>query len=185
MINLPNSLSLVRIAFIPLLIGLFFLPYAQAPLWATIIFTIAASTDCLDGYLARKHNQISPFGAFIDPVADKLLVAISLILVLYKSPEIYILIPVLIIIGREIAISALREWAASLGQTSLVSVSPAGKIKTIIQMCAIGCLIFYNPLLGVPIFDIGLTLLYLAAVLTISSMISYLKSAWPLLTPKG
>ncbi len=185
MLNLPNTLSLMRIACIPLLIVLFFLPYKQALVWATVTFTIAALTDCLDGYLARKHNKISPFGAFIDPVADKLLVAVSLVLVLYKSPEIYILIPVLIIIGREIAVSALREWAASLGQASLVNVSQAGKIKTVIQMCSIGCLIFYNPLFGWPIFAIGVILLYIATLLTIISMISYLKSAWSLLTPKG
>ena len=181
MLNLPNSLSLLRIAFIPALIVFFLLPFTQAPLWATVIFTVAALTDWLDGYLARKHNQASPFGAFIDPVADKLLVTVALILVLYKSPECYILIPVMVIIAREIIISALREWAASVGKSATIKVSFMGKIKTVIQMCAIGFLIFYQPLLGLPIFAIGTALLYLAMVLTVVSMVGYVRSVWPLL----
>ena len=185
MLNLPNSLSVLRIAFIPALIGIFFMPYEHAPFWATAIFTVAALTDWLDGYLARKYDQASPFGAFIDPVADKLLVTVALLLVLYKSPKLYILIPVIIIIGREMMISALREWAAGLGKRELVKVSYGGKIKTVVQMCSIGCLIFYQPLLGVSIFDIGIILLYISAVLTVTSMLGYLKLIWPLLVPKS
>lgn len=183
--NLPNTLSLLRIALIPVLIGIFFLPYESAPLWATIVFAVASFTDWLDGYLARKWNQTSPFGAFLDPVADKLLVAVALVLVLYKTPEWFVLIPVVIIISREITISALREWMAELGQRNAVKVSYVGKLKTAFQMLSIGCLIFFKPLLGLPIFDIGLVLLYVASALTLSSMFSYLKAALPMLLTKG
>ena len=185
MLNLPNILSLLRIALIPVLVGIFFLPYASAPVWATIVFVVAALTDWLDGYLARKWQQTSPFGAFIDPVADKLIVAVALVLVLYKTPIWYILIPVVIIIGREITVSALREWMAELGQRNAVKVSYVGKLKTTFQMISIACLILYKPLFGLPTFEIGVALLYLAAALTISSMFSYLKAAWPMLVSKG
>jgi CDP-diacylglycerol--glycerol-3-phosphate 3-phosphatidyltransferase len=183
--NLPNILSLLRIALIPVLIGMFFLPYELAPLWATIVFAVASFTDWLDGYLARKWNQTSPFGAFLDPVADKLLVAVALVLVLYKTPQWIVLIPVIIIIGREITISALREWMAELGQRNAVKVSYIGKLKTAFQMLSIGCLIYFKPLFGLPIFDIGLVLLYVASALTLSSMFSYLKAALPMLLRKG
>ncbi|MDH5357755.1 MAG: CDP-diacylglycerol--glycerol-3-phosphate 3-phosphatidyltransferase [Gammaproteobacteria bacterium] len=185
MLNLPNILSLLRIALIPVLVGLYFLPHGSAPVWATIVFVIAAITDWFDGYLARKWQQTSPFGAFIDPVADKLIVAVALVLILYKTSEWYILIPVVIIIGREITISALREWMAELGQRNAVKVSYVGKLKTTFQMISIACLIFYKPLFGLPTFEIGVVLLYFAAALTISSMFSYLKAAWPMLVSKG
>jgi len=185
MFNLPNILSLLRIALIPVLVGCYFLPSESAALWATIVFAIASLTDWLDGYLARKWNQTSAFGAFIDPVADKLIVAIALVLVLYKTPEWYVLIPVVIIIGREITVSALREWMAEVGQRNAVKVSFVGKLKTAFQMLSIGCLIFHNPLFGLPIFDIGITLLYVASALTISSMWSYLKAAWPIMKSNG
>lgn len=185
MLNIPNILSLLRIALIPVLIGIFLLPYESAPLWATVVFAVAALTDWLDGYLARKWNQTSPFGAFIDPVADKLIVAVALVLVLYKSPEPYILIPVVIIIGREITVSALREWMAELGQRSAVKVSYVGKLKTAFQMISIGCLIYHAPLFGIPVFEVGIGLLYVAAFLTLSSMISYLRAALPMLLSKG
>ncbi len=182
MLNLPNILSLLRIALIPVLIGIFLLPYASAPIWATVVFAIASLTDWLDGYLARKWNQTSPFGAFIDPVADKLIVTVALVLVLYKTPEWFVLIPVVIIIGREITISALREWMAELGQRNAIKVSNMGKLKTVFQMVSIGCLIFYNSLFRLPIFDIGIALLYIAAALTLSSMYNYIKAAWPMMT---
>jgi len=185
MFNLPNILSLLRIALIPVLIGCYFLPTESAAIWATIIFAIASLTDWLDGYLARKWNQTSPFGAFIDPVADKLIVAIALVLVLYKTPEWYVLIPVVVIIGREITVSALREWMAEVGQRNAVKVSFVGKLKTAFQMVSIGCLIFHNPLFGLPIFEIGISLLYVASALTISSMWSYLKAAWPIMKSNG
>lgn len=185
MFNLPNILSLLRIALIPVLVGCYFLPYETAALWATIVFAIASLTDWLDGYLARKWEQTSAFGAFLDPVADKLIVSIALILVLYKTPEWYVLIPVVIIIGREITVSALREWMAEVGQRNAVKVSFVGKLKTAFQMLSIGCLIFHNSLWGLPIFDIGITLLYVASALTLSSMWSYLKAAWPIMKSNG
>ncbi len=185
MFNLPNILSLLRIALIPVLIGIYFMPYETAYIWATVVFAIASFTDWLDGYLARKWNQTSPFGAFLDPVADKLIVAVALLLVLYQFPEWYVLLPVIIIIGREITISALREWMAEIGERNVVKVSYVGKLKTSFQMLAIGCLIFHNSLFGLPIFDIGLTLLYVASALTISSMWSYLRAAWPIMKSKG
>jgi len=179
--NIPNILSLLRIALIPVLIVLFLLPYKSAPAWAAAIFVVAAFTDWLDGYLARKWDQTSAFGAFIDPVADKLIVAVALVLILYKTPAWYILLPVVVIIGREITVSALREWMAELGQRNAVKVSYIGKLKTAFQMLSIACLIYYSPLLGLPVFEIGVALLYVAAALTISSMVSYLKAAWPML----
>jgi len=185
MFNLPNILSLLRIALIPVLIGCYFLPSETASIWATIVFAIASLTDWLDGYLARKWDQTSAFGAFIDPVADKLIVAIALVLVLYKTPEWYVLIPVVIIIGREITVSALREWMAEVGERNAVKVSFVGKLKTAFQMISIGCLIFHNSLFGLPIFDIGIALLYVASALTISSMWSYLKAAWPIMKSNG
>jgi len=185
MFNLPNILSLLRIALIPVLIGLYFLPYQSAATWATLVFVIASVTDWLDGYLARKWNQTSAFGAFIDPVADKLIVVVALVLIIYKTPEPYLLIPVVIIIAREIIISALREWMAALGERNAVKVSYIGKLKTTFQMLAIGCLIFYKPLFGIPVFEVGIALLYVAAWLTLSSMYNYMKAAWPLLMSKA
>lgn len=179
--NIPNILSLLRIALIPVLIVLFLLPYKSAPAWASAIFIVAALTDWLDGYLARKWEQTSSFGAFIDPVADKLIVAVALVLILYKTPTWYILLPVVVIIGREITVSALREWMAELGQRNAVKVSYIGKMKTAFQMLSIACLIYYSPIFELPVFEIGVALLYVAAALTISSMMSYLKAAWPML----
>lgn len=185
MLNLPNILSLLRVFLIPVLVVLFFLPIESASLWATVVFVVAAVTDWLDGYLARKWNQTSAFGAFIDPVADKLIVVVALIMVLFKTPVWYVLIPVILIIARELTVSALREWMAELGQRNVVKVSQMGKWKTTFQMVAISCLIFYKPLLGLPIFEIGVGLLYVAAWLTLLSMYNYLQAAWPMLQNKG
>jgi CDP-diacylglycerol---glycerol-3-phosphate 3-phosphatidyltransferase len=185
MLNLPNLLSLLRVLLIPVLVVLYFLPSPYAPLWATIVFVLAGITDWLDGYLARRMNLTSPFGAFIDPVADKLIVVVSLLLILFKSPVWFILLPVIVIVFREITISALREWMAEIGARHVVQVSSVGKWKTTFQMVAIGCLIFYKPLFGLPVFEIGVGLLYIAALLTLTSMISYLKAALPVLVDKG
>ncbi len=185
MLNIPNLLSLLRVLLIPVLVALYFLPHASAPIWATVIFVLAAITDWLDGYLARKWQQTSPFGAFIDPVADKLIVVVALLLILYKSPVWIILLPVIVIVFREITISALREWMAEIGARNVVKVSSMGKWKTTFQMVAIGCLIFYKPLFGLPIFEIGVVLLYIAALLTLVSMITYLKAAVPVLMDKA
>lgn len=181
MLNLPNILSLLRICLIPVLVALFFVPHSSAPMWAAAVFVMAAATDWLDGYLARKWNQTSPFGAFIDPVADKLIVVVALVMILFKSPEWYILVPVVLIIARELTVSALREWMAELGQRSVVKVSSLGKWKTTFQMIAISLLVFYKPLFGLPIFEIGLVLLYVAAWLTLLSMFNYMQAAWPML----
>lgn len=185
MLNIPNLLSLLRILLIPVLIVFYFIPHSSATVWATAIFVFAGITDWLDGYLARRLDLMSSFGAFIDPVADKLIVVVALLLILYKSPTWIILLPVIVIVFRELLISALREWMAELGARNLVKVSSMGKWKTTFQMIAIGCLIFYKPLLGIPVFEIGVVLLYVAALLTLISMIIYLKAALPLLMDKA
>ncbi|AFJ02240.1 CDP-diacylglycerol--glycerol-3-phosphate 3-phosphatidyltransferase [Methylophaga frappieri] len=185
MLNIPNWLSLLRVFLIPVLMVLYFVPHPAAPLAATGVFIFAAITDWLDGYLARRWQQTSAFGAFIDPVADKLIVVVTLLLILFKTPTWFILLPVIVIVFREIMISALREWMAELGARSTVQVSAMGKWKTTFQMIAIGCLIFYKPLFGLPVFEIGVGLLYLAAILTLWSMIRYLKAALPVLVDKA
>ena len=136
----------------------------------------------LDGYLARRLRQISVFGAFLDPVADKLMVAVALVLLVQDNPSPLFAIPAVIIIGREIAISALREWMSEIGERTKVAVSVIGKIKTITQMVAILLLLYKLPLGPLPIHDIGLVLLYIAAILTLWSMFVYLRAAWPILS---
>ncbi len=146
---------------------------------AAIIFTTAAITDWIDGYLARKLNQSTPFGAFLDPVADKLMVAVALIVLLERYPHAWFTIPAMIIIGREIVISALREWMAEIGRRTSVAVSYVGKFKTTMQMIAIIVLLAQTTLLDSRIELIGFIALYLAAALTLWSMVIYLKAAWP------
>lgn len=180
--NLPNSLTLLRIGMIPVFVVVFYLPFKWSNLLACLIFSIAALTDLLDGYLARKLNQISILGTFLDPVADKLMVAIVLVLLVQHDPKWYLALPAAVIIGREITISALREWMAELGARSKVAVSIFGKLKTVIQMVSLILLIYKNPLLGIPIYEIGLILLYIAVILTLWSMFEYLYSAWPKLS---
>ncbi len=182
--NLPNYLTLFRIILLPIFILIFYLPFEGAHFMAGVCFTIACVTDMLDGYLARTLNQTSRFGAFLDPVADKLLVAITLILLVAEKNLDYIAIPAAIIVGREIVISALREWMAEMGQRASMTVTFVAKFKTAIQMFALGLLIAFNPYqtwLG----TIGLILLYLSALLTIWSMFVYLKIAWPDLMEKN
>ena len=177
--NLPNILTLFRIGLIPVFAVVFYLPFDWRNEVACIIFVIAAITDLLDGYLARKLRQISKLGAFLDPVADKLMVAVALVLLVERNPDMLLTLPACVIIGREIAISALREWMAELGARSKVAVSVYGKIKTIAQMLALPLLIYNAPLCGIPVYGAGLVLLYLAAGLTLVSMFQYLVSAWP------
>jgi CDP-diacylglycerol--glycerol-3-phosphate 3-phosphatidyltransferase len=187
--NAPNLLTLLRIVLIPVFIAAYYLPFRWASLLAMALFVLAALTDWLDGYLARRLNQSSPFGAFLDPVADKLMVASALVL-LSADTRVHNLvfdyrlfaIVVLIIVGREITVSALREWMAELGERARVAVSFLGKFKTIGQMVAIPFLLYRDPLFGLPIFRIGELLLYLAAGLTLWSMVIYLRAAWPSLT---
>lgn len=180
-LNLPNSLTLLRIAIIPVFIGVFFWSSAWSNLICTALFGLAALTDWLDGYLARRLDQTSAFGAFLDPVADKLIVAAALVLLVQAIPTPLMAIAAVIIIGREIAISALREWMAQLGSRGKVAVSMIGKVKTTAQMTALLLLLYRDPILGIPVLEIGLGLLVIAAGLTLWSMVNYLLLAWPVL----
>lgn len=178
--NLPNLLTWLRIILIPLMVGVFYLPNGwisllQADMLAASFFGIAAVTDWLDGYLARKLGQTSAFGAFLDPVADKLMVAAALI-VLVDLGRAAPLVAV-IIIGREITISALREWMAQLGKSSSVAVSFAGKFKTTVQMIAIMLLLYNQHWMGIDTLYWGAVLIWFAALLTLGSMFYYLKMA--------
>ncbi|MHB8425512.1 MAG: CDP-diacylglycerol--glycerol-3-phosphate 3-phosphatidyltransferase [Gammaproteobacteria bacterium] len=178
-LNWPNLLTMLRLALIPVFVVVFFLPYSWAPPASAIIFALAGITDWLDGYLARKLRQSSRFGAFLDPVADKLMVTVALVLILQADPRLAVAIPVMIIIGREITISALREWMAELGARKHVAVTWLGKFKTAAQMLAIVLLLYRYPIKAVPVYDIGIVLLLLAAALTLWSMCLYLLAAWP------
>ena len=184
-LNIPILLTWLRVALIPLVVGVFYLPADwlteyERGLSATIIFVVAALTDWFDGYLARRWNQTSSFGAFLDPVADKLMVAGALLLLVELGRTTAVI--AFIIIGREIAISALREWMAQIGASKSVAVSSLGKVKTVAQMIAIPMLLYKAPLFGViDTLYLGTMLLYIAAVLTLWSMVYYLRRAWPLI----
>lgn len=180
--NIPTLLTWLRIVLIPVFVVVFYLPIDSARAWTALIFVLAAITDWLDGYLARLLNQTSALGAFLDPVADKLMVAMALVLLVQSDPTPWLAIPAAIIVCREIAVSALREWMAEIGARARVAVSVVGKIKTTAQMFAIILLLFQNPLAGLPTRTIGLILLYVAAGLTLWSMIVYIHAAWPVLT---
>ena len=180
--NIPNILTVLRIVLITVFVGLFYLPEATLSLhernfFATAAFGLAAFTDWLDGYLARRLNQTSAFGAFLDPVADKLMVAAALI-VLVEFDRVGAIVA-LIIIGREIAISALREWMAALGERKSVAVAVLGKFKTGFQMVAILFLLYHDPVMGLDTHLVGTVLIFIAAFLTLLSMAYYLKAAWP------
>ncbi|MCW8908491.1 MAG: CDP-diacylglycerol--glycerol-3-phosphate 3-phosphatidyltransferase [Sedimenticola sp.] len=177
--NIPNLLTLLRILLIPVFVVLFYLPWQYASEACAVVFALAAITDWFDGYLARKLGQVSALGAFLDPVADKLMVAAALILLVQQDPIPGLAIPVLVIIGREITISALREWMAEIGARAQIAVSAIGKIKTAFQMTAIFLMIYRNELFGMPVYTIGFVLLYVAVVLTLWSMFMYLRAAWP------
>jgi CDP-diacylglycerol--glycerol-3-phosphate 3-phosphatidyltransferase len=180
--NIPNSITTLRIFLIPVFIAVFYLPQPWAPALATFIFWFAALTDWFDGYLARKLKQQSDLGAFIDPLADKLMVVSALLLILTKHPENnWLLFSSLIIISREIFISSLREWMSSMGKADVVAVSFFGKAKTVGQMFALLFLIYAQDIFGLPTFTFGIWLLVWAAFLTVVSMVIYIKSAWPTL----
>jgi CDP-diacylglycerol--glycerol-3-phosphate 3-phosphatidyltransferase len=192
-LTFPMFLTLLRIALIPVLVLFFYLPYSWSPFAAAVVFIFASITDWLDGYLARRMGLMSELGAFLDPVADKLMVATALVLMVQIPPPIIFPMSVFtlsaaIIIGREIAISGLREWMSEIGERSTVKVGALGKLKTIFQMTAISCLLYQSDLLGLPVALIGELLLYLAAALTLWSMWEYLHAAWPVMsreqTPK-
>lgn len=180
--NLPNILTLIRILLIPVLVVVFFLPYDwMYPLSAGIYF-LAGATDWLDGYYARRLGETSAFGAFLDPVADKVMVTTALVLLVWADHNWLLAVAVIVIIGREITISALREWMSSLGVRQHVAVSWLGKVKTALQMLATGLMLYRYDAYGLPIYAIGLWLLYAAAILTLWSMVMYLVAAWPELT---
>jgi CDP-diacylglycerol--glycerol-3-phosphate 3-phosphatidyltransferase len=205
--NLPNTLTWLRIFAIPLVVVLFYLPYNWADPAAGLLFAVAGITDSLDGYLARRMGQTSRLGAFLDPVADKLIVAVALVLLVSKDmPDIIVpglegidggratlreetvkvvlVLCSIVIIGREIAISALREWMAEIGKRGMVKVSQLAKLKTIVQITGLSCMLFrWNlpvlPGFSLPVFEIGFVLTIVAAALTLISAISYLRAAWP------
>jgi len=178
--SIPNIITSLRVILIPVLVLVFYLPFEWRHLAATLIFIIAGISDWLDGYIARKWDQHTEFGAFFDPVADKLIVAVALILLIEEHASIWLTIPAMVIIGREIVISALREWMAELGKRTSVAVSFVGKLKTTLQMAAIIVLLLDAP--NSLVAQLGLVLLYLAVVLTLWSMFVYLRAAWADLT---
>jgi len=180
--NLPNVLTMSRIVMIPVFVVVFYLPMQWSYMASAVIFALAGITDWLDGYLARKLDQSTPFGAFLDPVADKLMVAVALAVLIEEHAAVLMTIPATIIIGREIVISALREWMAEMGSRASVAVSYIGKIKTTAQMVAIVGLLAFPP--GLLLAYVSIGLLYLAAVLTLWSMFLYLRAAWSDLFPE-
>ena len=198
MLNIPNTLTITRIALIPVFVIIFYLPFNGATIASALVFSLAAITDFFDGYMARRLGVSSPFGAFLDPVADKLMVVAALVMLLDRNPTtidgiwmtaidgIWLAIPAAVIIGREIAMSALREWMATKGISSAIAVSTMGKWKTGAQLTALIMLLWKEPLFGViPIVEIGFVCLYIAAILTVWSMVLYLKGAWSELIPKS
>lgn len=181
--NVPNSVTLVRIVLIPVFIVVFYLPYQWTDLAAALLFALGGLTDWLDGYLARKLEQTSPFGAFLDPVADKLMVTVALVLLVQADPRASLAVTAAIIIGREIAISALREFMAELGQRARVRVVTVAKYKTTAQIVAIVMMLYHRPIADMPVYEIGFVVLIIAAGLTLWSMAVYLRAAWPSLRP--
>ena len=188
--TLPNTLTWLRIGAIPLIVALFYLPYPWADPASGLLFALAGITDSLDGYLARRLGQTSRLGAFLDPVADKLIVAVALVLIVSSDPlpafrfepaqvRAILVLAAMVIIGREIAVSALREWMAELGQRRKVAVSQLGKYKTILQIVGLSMLLYRWEILGVPVYSFGLALTVIASAFTLLSMIVYLRAAWP------
>jgi len=189
-LTVPTLLTLARIVMIPVLVLVFYLPYGWTNFACAGLFALAAFTDWLDGWIARRYHQFSAFGAFLDPVADKLMVAVALFLIVQGHPTRWMTLWALVIVGREIAVSALREWMAEIGQRATVKVATVGKIKTVAQMVALLCLLYSvtpdtppraMPWMGQPIFHIGEWMLAAAAILTLWSGAQYLKAAWPAL----
>lgn len=177
--NLANILTWIRIAAIPVIVYCFFSSMDFARPIAGIVFGLAAITDMLDGYAARKLGQTSRFGEFLDPVADKLMVTVVLVLLVQSDPRIVVALIAMIIIGREITVSALREWMAGLGARQQVKVSVAGKVKTTLQMFGIAFMVYQRDMFSLEIYDVGFILLLAAAGMTLWSLIIYLRAAWP------
>ncbi len=178
-LNLANLLTLFRIAAIPIVVISFYSPMPHARPIAAVLFGIAAVTDFIDGWVARRYGQTSRFGEFLDPVADKLMVSIVLVMLVQAESGWFEDVIAMIIIGREITVSALREWMATIGERANVRVSVAGKVKTVLQMFGIAFMIYRNDFMGIPVYQLGFVLLVLAAIMTIWSMFFYLKAAWP------
>tara|TARA_B110000503_G_scaffold4886_1_gene6527 strand:- start:2746 stop:3297 length:552 start_codon:yes stop_codon:yes gene_type:complete len=176
MLNIPNVLTLFRLVLIPFILLAYYWPSESRFLWAAGLFMLAAATDWLDGFLARRLNQTTAFGAFLDPVADKVTVAVALVVLVESYSELWLTLPAIIIISREIVISALREWMAEIGKRAHLDVSYIGKVKTTMQMVSIVLLLATPP--GTLISSVGLVMLYAAAVLTLWSMVLYLSAAW-------
>jgi len=191
-LNLPNTLTVVRVLAIPVLVLVFYLPFKWSDMCAAALFLAAGITDWLDGYLARRLNQTSPLGAFLDPVADKLIVGVALVMLVQVHATAWLAVPAMVIVSREIAVSALREWMAELGQRGRVAVSQLGKIKTVTQMTAITLLLAQKPefdalgdIMMTPWLWLSYGLLYLATALTLWSMGAYLRAAAPELLKSG
>ena len=190
-LTLPTWLTLLRILLIPVLVVTFYLPWQWSNFASAGLFAAAAVTDWLDGWIARRYGLSSAFGAFLDPVADKLMVATALFLIVQGHPTPWMAFWAAVIVGREIAVSALREWMAELGQRATVKVAAIGKIKTVVQMCALLCLLYAvtpdkhpprpQPWLGDPVFHVGDWMLAGAALLTLWAGFLYLRAAWPAL----
>src|ERR1700678_1484487 len=178
-LNLPNALTWLRILMIPAILALFYLPFWWADPAACAAFALAGITDALDGYFARELGLTSRLGAFLDPVADKLIVAAALVLIVSGDPRWFVVIMAVVIIGREIAVSALREWMAEIGARGRIKVSQLAKYKTIMQITGLSMMLFHHQLLGIGIYKLGVVLTAIAAVLTLWSMILYLRLAWP------
>ena len=192
-LTLPTILTLVRIAMIPVLAIVYFLPYGWTNFATAAVFVLASLTDWLDGWIARRFHLATPFGAFLDPVADKLMVATALFLIVQGHPTAWMALWAAVIVGREIAVSALREWMAEVGQRGKVAVAAIGKFKTAAQMVAVTCLLYSvtpdqpphpEPWMGRLIFHVGDWLLAIAALLTLWSGLGYLRAAWPSLQGK-
>ena len=184
--NIATALTWLRIAAIPAVVLVFYMPGEWSRPFACLIFSVAGFTDLLDGYLARRLGQTSKFGEFLDPVADKLMVAVALVLIVQsdhlessRTHEVLVALVAAIIIGREIAVSALREWMAELGARNRVAVSGIGKTKTTMQMVGLGAMVFKHDLFGIPVYQIGFGLLIVAAGITLWSMVGYIRAAWP------
>ena len=187
-LTVPTMLTLLRIALIPVLAVVFYLPYGWSNFVTAAVFGLASLTDWLDGWIARRYGQFSKFGAFLDPVADKLMVSTALFLIVQGHPTAWMALWAAVIVGREIAVSALREWMAEVGQRNKVAVAAMGKFKTIAQIVALLCLLYSvspaqpphpQPWMGEVVFHIGDWLLAAAAILTLWSGLGYLRAAWP------
>jgi len=184
-LTLPNKLTLFRIALLPVMVLVFYSSLPGANIAAALIFLAAAVTDWLDGYIARRYNLGSAFGAFLDPVADKLMVAVTLFLLVQENPTPLMAVTSAVIVGREIAISALREWMSEIGERRHVNVAALGKFKTVMQIIAIEVLLYQHDLEGLRLFHVGEGVLVVAATLTIWSALIYLRAAWPLMRERG